>query len=62
MPEQRIIRNYVDRPDSYTIESYLSSGGYSALRKALGMAPGEITDVVKKSGLRGRGGLVFRRE
>ena len=59
MPEQRIIRNYVDRPDSYTIESYLSSGGYSALRKAIGMAPGDITDVVKKSGLRGRGGAGF---
>lgn len=59
MPEQRIIRNYVDRPDSYTIGSYLSSGGYSALRKALGMAPGEITDAVKKSGLRGRGGAGF---
>ena len=59
MPEQRIIRNYVDRPDSYTIESYLSSGGYSALRKALGMNPWEITDAVKKSGLRGRGGAGF---
>lgn len=59
MPEQRIIRNYVDRTNSYTIESYLSSGGYSALRKALGMAPGEITDAVKKSGLRGRGGAGF---
>ena len=59
MPEQRIIRNYVDRPDSYTIESYLASGGYSALIKALGMAPGEVTDAVKKSGLRGRGGAGF---
>lgn len=59
MPEQRIIRKYVDRPNSYTIGSYLSSGGYSALRKALGMAPGEITDAVKKSGLRGRGGAGF---
>lgn len=59
MPEQRIIRNYVDRPNSYTIGSYLSSGGYSALRKALGMAPGEVTDTVKKSGLRGRGGAGF---
>ncbi len=59
MPEQRIIRNYVDRPNSYTIGSYLSSGGYSALGKALGMAPGEITDTVKKSGLRGRGGAGF---
>ena len=59
MPEQRIIRNYVGRPNSYTIGSYLSSGGYSALRKALGMAPGEVTDTVKKSGLRGRGGAGF---
>ena len=59
MPEQRVIRNYVDRPNSYTIGSYLSSGGYSALRKALGMAPGEVTDTVKKSGLRGRGGAGF---
>ena len=59
MPEQRVIRNYVDRPNSYTIGSYLSSGGYSALRKALGMPPGEVTDSVKKSGLRGRGGAGF---
>ncbi len=59
MPEHKVIRNYVDRPDSYTIGSYLSSGGYSALRKALGMAPGEVTDAVKKSGLRGRGGAGF---
>ncbi len=59
MPEQRVIRNYVDRPNSYTIGSYLSSGGYSALRKALGMAPGDVTDAVKKSGLRGRGGAGF---
>lgn len=59
MPEQRIIRNYVDRPNSYTIGSYLSSGGYSALRKALSMAPEEVTDAVKKSGLRGRGGAGF---
>lgn len=59
MPEQRIIRNYVDRPSSHTIGSYLCSGGYSALRKALGMVPGEVTDAVKKSGLRGRGGAGF---
>ncbi len=59
MPEQKIIRNYVDRHNSYTIESYLSSGGYSALRKALGITPAEITDMVKKSGLRGRGGAGF---
>ena len=59
MPEQRIIRNYVDRENSYTIESYLSSGGYSAIRKAFAMAPEEVTSTVKKSGLRGRGGAGF---
>ena len=59
MPEQRIIRNYVDRENSYTIESYLSSGGYSAIRKAFAMAPEEVISTVKKSGLRGRGGAGF---
>ena len=59
MPEQRIIRNYVDRPQSHSVEDYLSRGGYVALEKALGMAPGEITETVKKSGLRGRGGAGF---
>ncbi len=59
MPEQRIIRNYVERENSHTIESYLFSGGYSALRKAFSMAPEEVTDIVKKSGLRGRGGAGF---
>ena len=59
MPEQRIIRNYVTRAESHTVDSYLSSGGYTALGKALGMAPAEITDTVKRSGLRGRGGAGF---
>jgi NADH-quinone oxidoreductase subunit F len=34
-------------------------GGYEALKKAVGMGPGEITDIVKESGLRGRGGAGF---
>lgn len=59
MPEQRIIRNYVTRYKSHTIDSYLSSGGYAALGKILGVDPAEITDTVKKSGLRGRGGAGF---
>ncbi len=59
MPEQRIIRNYVGRPESHTMEAYLSGGGYTAAAKALGMRPREITETVKKSGLRGRGGAGF---
>lgn len=41
------------------IEDYISRGGYTALAKALGMAPEAIIDEVKISGLRGRGGGGF---
>jgi NADH-quinone oxidoreductase subunit F len=59
MPEMRIIRNYVDRADSESIESYIAGGGYTALEKALKMDPLEIINEVKNSGLRGRGGAGF---
>ncbi len=48
-----------DRPDSFTLEGYQATGGYNALRKALGMEPDAIVDLVKRSGLRGRGGAGF---
>jgi NADH-quinone oxidoreductase subunit F len=41
------------------IEVYEANGGYSALKKALSMAPETVTDEVKKSNLRGRGGACF---
>jgi NADH-quinone oxidoreductase subunit F len=45
--------------DFHTIDVYLANGGYKALKKALGMKPEEVTDEVKKSNLRGRGGACF---
>ena len=42
--------------EALTLEEYERAGGYQGIRKALGMAPKEVTDVVVKSGLRGRGG------
>jgi len=48
-----------DIPELHRIEVYEANGGYSALRKALGMKPDEIIEEVKKSGLRGRGGAAF---
>jgi NADH-quinone oxidoreductase subunit F len=41
------------------IDVYEAHGGYAMLRKALRMKPEEVTDEVKKSGLRGRGGACF---
>src|ERR1700721_3531582 len=40
-------------------DTYRKHGGYGAAEKALKMAPGDIVEEVKKSGLRGRGGAGF---
>ncbi|HEY2376255.1 MAG TPA: NADH-quinone oxidoreductase subunit NuoF [Gemmatimonadaceae bacterium] len=42
-----------------TLEGWRKRGGYVALERALGMAPGDIVNIVKDSGLRGRGGAGF---
>ncbi|MFM9995636.1 MAG: NADH-quinone oxidoreductase subunit NuoF [Phycisphaerales bacterium] len=40
-------------------DEYVKTGGYASLRKALAMAPDAVTEEVKKSTLRGRGGAGF---
>lgn len=60
MPDsQRVVtaRWGIDGAD--TIDGYVGSGGYEALKKALGMEPNAIIDEIKASGLRGRGGAGF---
>jgi len=42
-----------------SLEEYLKTGGYQSLRKAIAMKPDAVTDEVKKSVLRGRGGAGF---
>ncbi len=50
----------LDRPGrSHRLEAYEQAGGYGAVKKALDMDPAKITDMVKASGLRGRGGAGF---
>jgi NADH-quinone oxidoreductase subunit F len=47
-------------PDIGKIEVYKKNGGFEALKKAVKkMKPQEVTDMVKASGLRGRGGAGF---
>ena len=50
---------HFDKPWSY--ENYLKTGGYSALRRILTekIAPADVIEMVKASGLRGRGGAGF---
>lgn len=48
-----------DAKRSWTLAAYRKAGGYSALRKALRTAPGDVLTAVKDSGLRGRGGAGF---
>jgi len=46
-------------PEAQTLAGYEKTGGYSTLRKALAMRPDDITNEVKASNLRGRGGAGF---
>jgi NADH-quinone oxidoreductase subunit F len=55
----RILTVDWDKPDSFALETYKASGGYTALPKALKQKPQEIVDEVVKSNLRGRGGAGF---
>ena len=63
LPEWRLQVRLVSRncglvnPES--IEDYLLTGGYEGLKRALGMSRSEVIEVVKRSGLRGRGGAGF---
>ncbi len=41
------------------IDTFVQGGGYRAVEKAFGMRPEEVTEAVKSSGLRGRGGAGF---
>ncbi len=63
LPEWRLQVRYVSRNcgfiDPESIEDYLRTGGYSGLRKALKLGKEEVIKVVRKSGLRGRGGAGF---
>ena len=57
---QRILLRDLDIPDIGQLEVYIKHGGYGALRQALtAMKPEQVIDVVKASGLRGRGGAGF---
>jgi len=56
--EPRLTRNWGD-PSAVGVDGYVAAGGYEALHEAVGMAPADVIETVKASGLRGRGGAGF---
>jgi NADH-quinone oxidoreductase subunit F len=56
----RIALRNTGKIDPLNIEEYIAEDGYRALAKVLTeMTPGDVIDVLKRSGLRGRGGAGF---
>ena len=57
--ETTVLSQYFGDREAITLDGWKKRGGYTALQKALEMAQGDIVNVVKESGLRGRGGAGF---
>ena len=58
MFEPVLLKN-INTPDSHRIDAYVKNGGYQALPNALKMQTDTLIQMVKDSGLRGRGGAGF---
>ena len=56
---RKLLLDKANVPGILTYEVYRREGGYASVEKALKLTPDQVTDEVKKSGLRGRGGAGF---
>jgi NADH-quinone oxidoreductase subunit F len=58
--QMRLILGSNPLVDPTSLDDYIAIGGYAALARVLNeMSPAQVIDVVKKAGLRGRGGAGF---
>ncbi|MEJ7689820.1 MAG: NADH-quinone oxidoreductase subunit NuoF [Nocardioidaceae bacterium] len=58
-PLTPVLSDNWDADRAWTLASYEQRGGYGSLKKALGTPQDDIIEIVKASGLRGRGGAGF---
>lgn len=58
-PITPVLTHLWDKPQSWRIDTYEQGGGYRAMKHALKAEPEGIVEVMKSSGLRGRGGAGF---
>jgi NADH-quinone oxidoreductase subunit F len=59
-PYEHVVLRHRDIPGLDRLETYRQNGGFEGFKKAVtSMQPDEVTEVVKASGLRGRGGAGF---
>ena len=57
---KQILLEHINVPGIETFSVYRKQGGYASVEKALKtMTPDQVTEEVKESGLRGRGGAGF---
>ncbi len=60
MPEMNVLTAYINDPNQWKIATYERNGGFQAIRKAIPqIPPADLIEIVKQSGLRGRGGAGF---
>jgi NADH-quinone oxidoreductase subunit F len=57
--DEKIVLKLEGVPDCRALKTYIDHGGYTAIKKALSLKPEELIEMVKASGLRGRGGAGF---
>src|SRR5437667_523048 len=57
--ETTVLSKHFGDADARSLAGWKKRGGYKALEKALDMQPADIVNIVKESGLRGRGGAGF---
>ena len=56
---EKILLKNIDKPDSHRLDNYLKNGGYAGIKAALKLKPDSIIQIMKDSGLKGRGGAGF---